>query len=170
MLLYQSLHLSCHSKVSFEFSEHPMKLTQFGNMFQYKIRVKVSFYSIGLIKNVLNLWSQVCFQTDFSALETLWNGYQNYWWKKMILLFATLSSSCMLLSMEAGEIEPCRSTWGWIFEFSSGNFPPGCPPLPLLFRGCATDEAGAGGEDEGVPGDPVNHILVKSLCLPNGKN
>ena len=90
------------------------------------------------------------------------------------LLLATLSSSWMLLSIEAGEMESCLG--GWIFEFSSGNFPPGCPPLPLLFLwwwcSAATDEAGDwsappanGGEDEGVPGDPVNHILVKSLCL-----
>lgn len=62
----------------------------------------------------------------------------------------------MLLSMEAGEMESCRSTRLAMLEFSSGNFwpfPPPLPPLMLLFR--TPDE---GGEHEGEPGEPENMI------------
>ena len=51
--------------------------------------------------------------------------------------------------MEAGEMESWRSTWTAILEFSSGSLPP-LPP----FRGGATDDSEAGGEEDGVPGDP----------------
>ena len=79
--------------------------------------------------------------------------------------------------MEAGERDSCRSTSAAIFEFSSGNLtpewvllvlPPPFPPLWLLaLRECkvggATDDVG--GEDEGVPGDPENHTLVKLISF-----
>ena len=77
------------------------------------------------------------------------------------LLFAVRStSSWMLESIEAGEMDSCRSEIGAILEFSSGNLPPELPPFPLLLprRRCGA----TGGEDEGVPGDPENHSLVKS--------
>ena len=41
-----------------------------------------------------------------------------------------------------------------MLEFSSGSLPP-FPP----FRGCATDDNDAGGDDEGVPGDPEKTFL-----------
>ena len=80
--------------------------------------------------------------------------------------------------MEAGERDSCRSTSAAMLEFSSGNLtpewvlllcwllvlPPPFPPLWLLaFRECRVGGAthDVGGEDEGVPGDPENHKLIK---------
>ena len=72
----------------------------------------------------------------------------------LALLLLDRSSSCILLSIEAGEIESWRSTWAAMLEFSSGSLPP-FPP----FRGCATDDKDAGGDDEGVPGDPEKKMF-----------
>ena len=48
-----------------------------------------------------------------------------------------------------------------MLEFSSGSFPP-FPP----FRGCATDDNDAGGDDEGVPGEPEKKksLNMKNFC------
>ena len=47
-----------------------------------------------------------------------------------------------------------------MLEFSSGSLPP-FPP----FRGCATDDKDAGGDDEGVPGDPEKKMFEYETFL-----
>ena len=47
-----------------------------------------------------------------------------------------------------------------MLEFSSGSLPP-FPP----FRGCATDDNDAGGDDEGVPGDPEKKMFEYETFL-----
>ena len=63
----------------------------------------------------------------------------------------------MLLSMEAGDRESaCRSTETAILEFSSGNLPKLVPWRDKERVGITVD-AEAGGEEDGVPGDPAIH-------------
>lgn len=64
----------------------------------------------------------------------------------------------MLLSMEAGDRESaCRSTETAILEFSSGNLPKLVPWRDKERVGITVD-AEAGGEEDGVPGDPAEFL------------